>query len=146
MQRVAADDVLAAYSKIGGLPIRGAYRAPGGCYCPLVALAYGQDLWAPSIDDDDGEDAQSLGREIARLLGLDWEYARSFIAGFDLAHEDKGMPDGFDPLGWIDGAAVAEAVFSRFWAKPPKRRWYPDPVKPEKQLPQPPVDDEDIPF
>lgn len=51
MTRITVDEVLDAYKKCGALPIRGAHRAPGFELCPLAALAYARDVWAPSCDD-----------------------------------------------------------------------------------------------
>jgi hypothetical protein len=150
MTRITVEEVVEAYRKIGALPIRGAYRAPDFCLCPLAAVAYARDAWAPSVDDDDADEgAQGFGRMLATCLGLDWNYAHGFTMGFDLAHEGEAGPRyglAFNQ-GWDDGALVAEAVFARLWGRRPKRRrWEPAPEK--KPLPQalPPIDDDSIPF
>lgn len=151
MTRISVNEVLEAYKKIGALPIRGVYRAPDFCLCPLAAVAYARDAWAPSVDDDDGEGAQALGRELAACLGLEWDYAHGFTMGFDLAHEvAEDTPEGRTDMpyaqGWQDGKAVAEAVFAQLWGRKPKRRkWEPAPEK--KPLPSPlDIDDGEIPF
>jgi hypothetical protein len=148
MPRITVEEVLEAYKAIAAIPIRGAYRAPDFCMCPLAALAYHRGAWAPSVDDDDGEGAQELGRELATALRLKWEYAHGFTMGFDLAHEGKeeGPMTDIYAKGWQDGAAVADAVFSRMWGRKMKRRRWEPPAE-KKPLPQrQPVDDNDIPF
>lgn len=144
MIRITVEEVISAYTKIKALPIRGAYKGPDFCLCPLAAVAYARDAWAPSVDDDEG--AQDLARAIRESLGLDARYFHGFVGGFDLGDDCEMEPDDLFKAGWTDGSNAADAVFSRLWGRTPKKIWrryeppVPPPPKPSRD------DDEDIPF
>lgn len=77
------------------------YKEDVGCACGLGALLYdihGKNLWNVMGNVDYETD------RMAELLGLDYNYVREFVAGFDGTFMARPSTDGYS-----DGRATWEA-------------------------------------
>lgn len=131
MKRITVDEVREAYRVTGLVPVNGNFvqRTMDGrnCGCPAVAvylLRHPEDSFEHLYSGDEVEDGEEDGepvyykRDAEEIIGNEYEYQylSGFIHGVDggplasVANVGNATHDRI--MGWEDGVAVREALFT----------------------------------